>query len=161
MILTMTAPEFRALAVAIYGKNNPWRLPLAARLGVSPRTIRRWASGKSRIPVRIVQALRAITPTPDWPRDEWICGEGLPVTANHRREYVVHTAPPRFIARAVALENDDNPTNDEEPADNLSGIVYSASPDTDLCEIVWLDPPPPTTDEITAPLRAAAKALLT
>ena len=46
-----------------------------------------------------------------------------------------------------------------EHAADLKGVVYSAAADTDLCEIVWIDPPPQDQDELRALLDRAADAL--
>ena len=92
-------------------------------------------------------------PAGPWPRDEWIIGEG-----QDGREYVVHSAPPRFIARVVMTdEKDGTPLDSEEPADLVGGIVYAADPGTVLCEIDWIDEPQPS--EITALMEAAAEAI--
>ena len=155
----MTAAEFRAIGVAFYGDTNEWHTAMAERLGVSPREVNRWASGASRIPPGVVAALNPTQESHDWPRDEWICGEGLPDAIGHRREYVVHTKPPRFIARAVQVDSEIGIMPDEAPADALSGLVFSANEDTDLCEIVWIDLPPTDETELRALLSAAADAL--
>lgn len=81
----------------------------------------------------------------------------MPDDAGQRREYVVHATAPRFIARAVEVD-DGVPVQAEHPAD-FSGIVYAAAPNTDLCEIVWIDPPPLDHDELRALLDRAADAL--
>lgn len=57
----------------------------------------------------------------------WIIGDG-----EDGREYIVHTAPPRFFA-VVAGEGDQ--------ADRLDGIVFGLDDVTDLCEIIWIDDP--------------------
>ena len=157
----MTAAEFRAIGLAFYGGAHGWQTAMAERLGVAPRTVRRWASGASRIPPGVAAALKLAQGGADWPRDEWICGEGAPNEGDFRREYIVHTKPPRFIARAVAVDEDDGlPTLDEQPADSLRGLVFVASPDTHLCEIVWLDLPPSDESELRELLDRAATALL-
>ena len=50
------------------------------------------------------------------------------------------------------------PVPAEQPAD-FSGVVYAAASDTDLCEIIWLDPPPLGQDELRSLLDRAAEAL--
>lgn len=137
----MTPTELRATILASGLSNSE----LARRIGVTPRTMRRMLAGEQPILDRTVIALRALfgggeAPSTDWPRDEWIVGEGPPPD---RREYVIHTAAPRFIARVVAIDElTDRPEPDEEPADVTSGVVYAAGDETLLCEIVWIDPAP-------------------
>ena len=46
----------------------------------------------------------------------------------------------------------------EQPTD-FNGVVYAAAADTDLCEIVWIDPPPLDQDELRSLLDRAAEAL--
>jgi len=157
--MPLTAPELRALALAIWG--HRWQGPLARALAVNPRTVRRWASGDVPVPDRVEEELRRVVGADKrnfpWPRDEWIVGDGMPDAQGRRREYLVHTLAPRFVARVVAVDDDGLPHPDEEPADLLSGIVWSSG-DTVLCEITWIDPPPAMT-ELRALLEAAADAL--
>lgn len=153
----MTPSEFRAFGLAAYGGAEGWQTALAARLGVQVRTVRRWASGQSRIPPGVVAELTAQTGGGGWPRDEWIVGEGMPDADGHRREYIVHATAPRFIARSVEVD-DGGPVPAEQPTD-FNGVVYAAADDTDLCEIVWIDPPPLDQDELRSLLARAAQAL--
>jgi hypothetical protein len=140
-----TTSEFRAFCLAPFG--HEWQTPLARALGVSPRTVRRWAAGRTPIPASAWAELRKIAGAderglPTWPRDEWIVGDGVDV-GGARREYIIHAHRPRFIARVVSVDDDDAPTPDEGEADTLTGVVYRAGPGTLLCEILWIDPPPP------------------
>jgi transcriptional regulator with XRE-family HTH domain len=136
----MTATELRALILASGLTNSEF----ARRLGLAPRSMRRMLSGETPILPRTEAAIRRMLgvgdATPDaWPRDEWIVGEGPPPT---RREYLIHTAAPRFIARVVAMDTlTDQPEPDEEPADTMTGVTYAAG-DSLICEITWIDPPP-------------------
>ncbi len=156
----MTDAEFRTVGVAFYGGARGWQTAMAARLGVAPRTVRRWASGTSRIAPEIAAALApALDGHPSAPQDEWITGEGQPCAGGFRREYVVHARSPRFIARAVQVDAEAGVMPDEAPADALSGLVFSASDDTDLCEIAWIDLPPIDETELRELLSAAAPAL--
>jgi hypothetical protein len=47
----MTAAELAMAGSRIYGEH--WRAPLAMALGVGPRTLQRWASGRNPIPDNI------------------------------------------------------------------------------------------------------------
>ncbi len=137
----MTIDELRAIGLAAYGVN--WQSPLARAIGISPRHMRRLIAGESPITEGIAadirRALGATAVDPDWPRDKWIIGDA-PAEADTkaRREYLVHTRRPRFVARVVMVDDDGEP----EPADVITGVVY-ASEDYVLSEIVWIDPPPP------------------
>lgn len=138
----MTPDELRALGLALYGYE--WQSPLARALGVTPRSVRFWASGQRPVPPPLVEKIAALTGArdaldrPDWPRDEWIAGDGGGRDLDGARcEYIVHTRYPRFIARIVD-ESGDTP----EPRHETGGVSYSIGADTLLCEFVWIDRPP-------------------
>ena len=160
-----TSQEFRALGLALHGGAHGWQSALARRLGVSDRTVRRWASGETSISSRIQSEIMALTGTSDPPesvfhRDEWIVGDGAPHEAGGRREYVVHAWPPRFICRAVEVDEDSGkPAVYEGEADLLTGIVYQADPTTMLCEFQWIDYPPSGEKFLTDLLESAVDAL--
>ncbi len=78
-------------------------------------------------------------------RDEWICGDGPPNIEGKRREYIIHTYSPRFIARVVMVGLDGLPLPSESEADVISGITYTYDVNI-LCEFQWIDPPPPQAD---------------
>lgn len=157
-IRTMTAAEFRAVGAGMYGGRG-WQRALADRLGVADRTVRRWASGASRIPPEVVRELGVMHAATEWPRDEWITGEGAADVGGHRREYVLRTAEPRFVARAVLWDDFIGMMPQEAPADCVSGVTFRAADDTMLCEIVWIDPPPHDEEELRRLLQGAADAL--
>jgi len=98
-----------------------------------------------------------VTNKREYPRDEWIIGDGLP-EHGVRREYVVHTKPPRFIARVVLDDEDGLPMGEEGAADVLSGSTYDSGLGFVLCEVAWIDPPP--SEDIRNWLEAAAKAVV-
>lgn len=154
----MTSDEFQSTAIAILRSAVGWQSAIARRLGVEPRTVRRWlASGE--FPPDIDDRLGALIGAGDinpWPRDEWVIGDTLGGDGQ-RREYIVHLQPPRFVARIVALDDDGEPEADEMPADIVSGTVYQADPETVLCEIDWIDDVPP--GERVKWLDAAADAI--
>jgi transcriptional regulator with XRE-family HTH domain len=136
----MTPSELHALVLA----SGLSKSEFARRVGMTPRNFRRILSGEQPVLERTVVAARAMLGAADeassgWPRDEWIVGEGPPPG---RREYVIHTVPPRFIARAVAMDElTALPEPDEEPVDTREGIIYQAG-DSLICEVSWLDAPP-------------------
>ena len=139
-----TAEELRALGLAMFGPS--WQPEMARRLGVSSRSLRRWAAGTIPVPPGIVAEIEALfglrnEPDPRWRRDEWIVCDGPEDAGGHRREYLCRTRPPRFRARVVALGDPGVPTAEEGEADLLGGIVH-ADADQALCEIEWFDPPP-------------------
>lgn len=155
----MTPSDLRALGAARYGAD--WQSPLARAIGISPRHMRRLAAGSTPVTPGIERdILRVLGGTdladPDWPRDAWIVGDGRDDLGNIR-EYVVHARRPRFVARVVALDDTEQPTPSEEPADITTGIVYTSG-DYVLAELVWLDPPPPLAD-IHRLLEAACDAV--
>lgn len=152
----MTNTELRALGLAVWGAE--WQSPLARAMGVNKRTVARWASGDTVIPESVSLEIRRIlgvgdTVNAEWPRDEWITGNA----AGGQREYIIHTARPRFIARVVNVNDEGLPVAGEVPADTLTGVCYSAG-DSVICEIVWIDPPPAEA-KLLALMDAAADAL--
>ncbi|MFQ5534774.1 MAG: hypothetical protein ACE5EM_08135 [Sphingomonadales bacterium] len=141
-----TPDELREIGYALYGFQ--WQSPMARALNINPRTVRRWAAGKTPISPRIqaeimrLAGARDITP-PEWPRDAWIVGDGPTRDGGKRREYIIHARHPRFIARVVEIDAmTDQAEPDEEPVDIDAGVAYAASPESRLCEIVWIDRPP-------------------
>lgn len=144
----MTIDEFRAAAIALLRSEVGWQSAIARQLHIAPRTVRRWLHDTD-IPdwveARLAELMDSTAPNTAWPRDEWIIGEGI----DRRREYIVHTASPRFIARVVECEVDGLPIQEQQPADAVSGIT--------LCEIVWIDQP--QLGAVTALLEAACNAL--
>lgn len=142
----MTRDEFTRTAIALLRSAVGWQSAIARRLEVDSRTVRRWLAHG--IPdwaaARLAELIGSTDIAASWPRDEWIVGQGPDL----RREYIVHTMPPRFIARVAG--------EDDTDADEISGIVYASGEDT-LCEILWLDEPDP--GAVTALLEAACDAL--
>jgi len=49
------ADQLREISARLFG--NEWQTPLAAALGVSDRTVRRWASGEHAVPDNVAAAL--------------------------------------------------------------------------------------------------------
>ena len=160
-----TPQEFRALGLALHGGAHGWQSALARRLGVSDRTVRRWASGETSISSRIQSEVMALAGSTDLSesvshRDEWIVGDGQPLEGGRRHEYVIHAWPPRFICRVVMVDEDSGkPAIDEGEADLLTGIVYQADPTTMLCEFQWIDYPPSGEKFLTDLLESAVGAL--
>jgi len=56
--VTLTADHLRAVGEALYGPN--WQTPLSEALGVSDRTVRRWAAGDFAIPEGIWADIAAL-----------------------------------------------------------------------------------------------------
>lgn len=136
----MTRDEFAATAIAILRSAVGWQSAIARRLGVEPRTVRRWLASAD-FPPDIETRMGGLIGAGDispWPRDEWLVGDAVGEDG-HRREYVMHLHPPRFVARVVAIDPDGDPETDEQPADVVSGTVYQADQETVLCEIDWID----------------------
>lgn len=155
----MTTDQFTATAIALLRSAVGWQSAIARRLDVDARTVRRWlASGE--IPAWVDTKLAALTGAADlspWPRDEWLVGDTRGADGK-RREYIFHMQPPRFVARVVMVDSlSQMAYPQEEPADLVSGIIYSAESDTVLCEIDWIEPVAP--GEHVKWLEAAADAL--
>lgn len=155
----MTRDEFAAASIALLRSAVGWQTRIAERLPCNPRRVREWLE-RGETPAWVDERLRELmggtNPAP-WPRDEWIVGDA-PTEHGARREYVIHTMAPRFVARVVECAEDGPPAPGEEPADVVSGIVYVADHETVLCEIDWIDEPEP--GHVTGLLEAAADALV-
>lgn len=155
----MTPAEFQAASIALLRSAVGWQTAIAGRLAIEPRTVRRWVSGSTPVPPwvesRMAEMMGARDAAGPWPRDEWVVGDGVSRDGK-KREYVIHLAPPRFAARVVATDDDGLPEHEEQPADVLSGVVYSSG-DYLLCEIDWIDEADP--GQITHLLEAAADAV--
>lgn len=154
----MNSDEFTAASIAILRSALGWQTAIARRLNIEPRTVRRWIQAGETpawVDQKLANLMGGLTASP-WPRDEWIIGDG--VTGDGRnREYIMHVAPPRFVARIVAVDEHDAPEDSDLPADIVSGTVYRADPETLLCEIDWIDQPDP--GAVTQLLEAAADAI--
>lgn len=123
----MTPEEFRATGTAIFGER--WQTAMARWLGLSDaRSVRRWASGASPVPPQVEQSLRERMSCPEpFPlHDAWIFGEG----ADHGCEYVVHTQPPRFIARIYP------------ESELVQGRAWACSSGEQIAEFAWIDKAP-------------------
>ena len=160
----ITSDMLRAIAVQVHGKPQGALPALARLIGISERTVRRWASGREPVPAElqgliIEKCAVHMAPEADWIRDEWIIGKGMSREDDlPRREYVIHAAPPRFTCRVVAIDPDTDDALDlEEPADTMNGITYNAG-DGLLCEFVWIDSPPHG-DRLVQLLKEAETAL--
>lgn len=157
----MTAEEFRALGLALYG--HGWQSALARALDVNVKTVGRWASGSTPIDKNewLMGRLAELTGSTEavnkaeFPRDAWIIGDGAGKDLDGARaEYIVHTKFPRFIARIV----DESGEAPEQEADTLTGVVYALDENTVLCEFVWHDRPPAPA-EMTRLMEAACDAI--
>lgn len=154
----MTRDEFETLAIALAGTAVGWKRKIARLLSVDSRHIRRWIEDGD-IPAWAVEKLTALSGANvvgPWPRDEWIIGDAWSGDG-HIRTYIVHALEPRFVSRVVNVDDDGLPEPGEGPADLLSGTVYTAGPDTVLCEVTWIDKPP--AGAVTQLMEAAADAI--
>lgn len=153
----MTLTELKALVLASGLSHSEF----ARRIGMTPRNFFRILSGKQAIGPRLAGDILRLFGAADradreWPRDEWIVGEGPPPA---RREYVIHTAAPRFVARVVAIDElTDRPEPDEEPM-APGGVEYQAGPDSLICEIDWIDPAPAEPNALARLMDRAADQL--
>ena len=142
-----TREQFVAVGVALHGSAIGWQKALTARLGLKEdRDVRRWASGARPVPAHIQDAIMRLTGARELVdtalrRDEWIVGDGADRDGGRPRQYIVHAWPPRFIARVVEVDEDDEVVPDEADADTLTGVVY-ASEGYLVCEVQWIEPPP-------------------
>ena len=155
----MTPSEFQALSYSLLKTNIGWQTKIARKLGIAPRTVRRWlAAGE--IPDHAAKSLRDMIGLSDpgqiWPRGEWLVGHD-----EAGRKMLHHMQTPKFTARIVYCEPDGSPIAEEGAADVLSGTVYvidGGDPEGDvvLCEIAWFEPPHDS--EVVQLLEAAADA---
>lgn len=152
----MQPTELKALILASGLSNSEF----ARRVPISYRNLTRMLAGTAPILPRTAASISRMfgageAAPSEWPRDEWIVGEGPPPD---RREYLIHTAPPRFIARVVALDViTDEPEPDEDPV-GLAGVVYDSG-DSRLCKFVWIDPAPTDPTALTRLVDRAADQL--
>ena len=94
-----------------------------------------------------------------WRRDEWLLADAPAQVGGGRRVYVIHTWPPRFRCRVIAVVPDTGlPEAVEQPADIVNGLVHCIAPDTVLAEFDWIDRPP-AGESLSALLDAGAGAL--
>ena len=155
----MTPDEFTASSIALLRSAVNWQTAMARRLGFKDASrVRKWLRGAEPIPpwveAQFAEWLGATALAP-WPRDEWLIGDAFGGDGR-RREYIAHLQPPRFVARVVACDGDGLPEAGEEPADILTGTIYSSG-DYVLAEIAWIDEVAP--GEIVKWLKAAADAV--
>lgn len=154
----MTSDEFRAAAIALLKSSIGWQSAIAQRLNIDSRAVRRWLKEgvtPAWVDERLLELMGARELSP-WPRDEWVIGDAL--TGDGRpREYIMHIAPPRFVARIVEVDESGHPAKGEQPADVIAGTVYNVDDSTLLCEIDWIEQPP--AGQITQLLDAAADAI--
>jgi len=155
----MTPAEFQSSSIAILRSAVGWQTAIAKRLGFKDAArVRKWLRGAETIPpwveARFAEWTGATAIAP-WPRDEWMIGDAHGGDGK-RREYVAHLQPPRFVARVVACDDDGVPEAEEDPADILTGTVYSSDSYV-LAEIAWVDEVAP--GEIVKWLEAAADAV--
>lgn len=153
----MRAADFERAALAVVGTAVGWQTKIARALDVNPRTVRYWLKA-AETPAWVDDALAELMGGLErgpWPRDEWIVGD-VPAVDGGWRSYVVHTAPPRFVARLVDTGEDGEPADHEPAADIVSGTVYRADVDRLICEVEWIDTP--KAGEVTALMEAAADA---
>ncbi|WP_395623374.1 hypothetical protein [Sphingomonas daechungensis] len=153
----MTIDEFQSTSIALLRTAVGWQTKIAEKLDVSARQVRRWLA-LGEVPAWAEAKLAELTGLTDrhpWPRDEWLIGDAFGENGHHR-EYIMHMQAPRFIARIVACDDDGLPEMGEQPADVISGTVYSSDGYV-LAEIVWLDEPRP--GEVVQLLEAACNAI--
>lgn len=151
--MSLSFTEMKAIALGAFGAE--WQNPLARALDTNPRTVRRWVEAQScpdwLTRERLAEALGIApgTPVDTTPADEWIIGEGT--ASEPSRQYVIHTIPPRFIARAVvpaAWDENDDPIlpasdgSDGEPAYSPLAPLTFADNFVFLTDVVWLDEAP-------------------
>lgn len=137
----MNVELFTSSSIALLRSAVGWQSAIARRLGVEPRTVRRWIAA-GQIPDWVEQKFGEMIGAADiapWPRDEWMMGDTATATGG-RREYIFHMQPPRFVARIVEVDPFGAPVSAESPADTVSGVVYESDGlGIVLCEIDWID----------------------
>ena len=125
----MTREEFISNAVALVGGGHGWQTRLAHELDMSDRNIRKAVKdGPSEGVARaLMQAMGEASNSVR--HAEWICGDG-----DDGREYLIHTAHPRFRCIVVA-EGDDYDIADDDTGVFRNDDVY-------LAGWHWIDPRP-------------------
>lgn len=155
-----TPDTFRALGLALFGLD--WQRRMAAALDVAEDDIRAWDRGDIPMPDDTSMKRGRCFGLGDdvdarWRRDTWVIGEGE--RRNGRRgEYVLRTRQPRFIARAVEVDDEGRPVPAEGEVDMVTGVRFQAGPDTVLTEIQWIDRAPGIQDLVRL-CEEAAEAL--
>lgn len=134
----MTPAILKSIGQRLFGPR--WQRALAHTLDVNERTVQRWAAGSVDVPAGAADAIRRLDI-----HDEWIVGDG----AETRAEFIVHAKWPRFTARLAAAD---------EAAD-IGGLTYACRSDVTLCEIIWIDKSPTSTDDLAALFAGADAAL--
>ena len=145
----MGPQEFSRRAIRLVGTPVEWKVRLAHLFGVTVTEVEAWAEGRLPMPPQVRERLdlQGERDDPIATNDEWIRGDGLDLTNEPSRAYLVHTRTPRFIARLIEGE--------EAPAVGRALRIDAASY---LNDVAWLDPEPAArgVDEL---VRAAADAL--
>lgn len=148
----MDIDKFQSAAIALLGTAIGWQTKIARLLKISDRTVRKWLQSEE-IPDWVEKEFAKLMGLEDlspYPRDAWIVGDSVDNNGN-RREYIYHAQFPRFIARIVALDEDDDAIDEDDvvldgrrvlmselPVD-LNGVVNQADEDTVFCEIDFID----------------------
>lgn len=96
----MNRHEMEQLSLAVLRSSIGWQTAIARRLGVSPRSVRRWLVLDS-VPNAKAARLRELAENAGaaWPEDEWLMAFGF--SQPHQRPYIIHVQPPRFVARIM------------------------------------------------------------
>jgi len=137
----MTPNQFQATAISILNTAFGWQTRIARVLGISDRSVRKWLKN-GKIPDWVENEFARLTGKTEispWPRDEWVIGTAFNEQGKPR-EYIAHLQYPRFIARIVVVDDNDQAADYEQPADVQSGVVYGVDDETVLCEISFIDP---------------------
>ncbi|HMN14958.1 MAG TPA: hypothetical protein PKD55_21790 [Bellilinea sp.] len=75
----MTPADFERTSIALLRSAIGWQSAITRRLGVDPRTVRRWLKSEQ-LPVWVAgkpEEWAGVADITAWPRDEWLIGEAL------------------------------------------------------------------------------------
>ncbi len=153
---TMKASDLKAMILASGLPRERFR----EKVGLDAQAFQRILDGQDPITFQLrIKLQNLFAPQPEGTlstRDEWIIGEGPPP---RRREYIIHTREPRFIARVIALDEEtDVPLSEEQPANTTTGTLYQYGPSL-LCELDWIDPQPANPEDLERLMQTVSEQL--
>lgn len=137
-------PDALAAALRELCPGAGWLPRASVLLGVEVRGLRQMLAGDRPVPPGLAAQISTLLTG----GDRWVLGDGDRTGG----AWLIHLRQPRFVARLV---DEDDPET-ARGADTLSGLTLALAGSLVLCQIVWIDPPPPDLHPL---LNAAAEAV--